>query len=57
MNPVAEGLTGWKVDDATGCPIDEVFRGFHEETCEPLENPLPSRSAATVRSSRCGRRC
>ena len=40
MNPVAEGLTGWKVDDATGCPIDEVFRGFHEETCEPLENPL-----------------
>ncbi len=40
MNPVAEGLTGWKVDDATGCPIDQVFRGFHEETCEPLENPL-----------------
>ncbi|MFQ5633800.1 MAG: EAL domain-containing protein [Gammaproteobacteria bacterium] len=40
MNPVAEDLTGWKVDDATGCPIDEVFRGFHEETCEPLENPL-----------------
>jgi len=40
MNPVAEGLTGWKVDDATGCPIDDVFRGFHEETCEPLENPL-----------------
>jgi len=40
MNPVAEGLTGWRVDDATGCPIDDVFRGFHEETCEPLENPL-----------------
>jgi diguanylate cyclase (GGDEF)-like protein/PAS domain S-box-containing protein len=40
MNPVAEQLTGWKVDDAAGCPIDEVFRGFHEETCEPLENPL-----------------
>jgi len=40
MNPVAEELTGWTVDDATGCPIDEVFRGFHEETCEPLENPL-----------------
>jgi len=40
MNPVAEELTGWSVDDATGCPIDEVFRGFHEETCEPLENPL-----------------
>ena len=40
LNPVAEELTGWKVDDATGRPIDEVFRGFHEETCEPLENPL-----------------
>jgi diguanylate cyclase (GGDEF)-like protein/PAS domain S-box-containing protein len=40
INPVAEDLTGWKVDDASGRPIDEIFRGFHEETCEPLENPL-----------------
>ncbi len=40
VNPVAEELSGWKVDDASGRPIDEVFRGFHEETCEPLENPL-----------------
>jgi len=40
INPVAEELTGWKVDDASGRPIDEIFRGFHEETCEPLENPL-----------------
>ena len=40
VNPVAEGLTGWKVDDASGRAIDEIFRGFHEETCEPLENPL-----------------
>ncbi|MBT8097102.1 MAG: diguanylate cyclase, partial [Woeseia sp.] len=40
INPVAEELTGWKVDDANGRPVDEVFRGFHEETCEPLENPL-----------------
>ncbi|MCG8368998.1 MAG: EAL domain-containing protein [Proteobacteria bacterium] len=40
VNPVAEELTGWKVDDASGRPIDEMFRGFHEETCEPLENPL-----------------
>ncbi len=48
MNPVAEELTGWKVDDAAGCPIDQVFRGFHEETCEPLENPL----AAAIRRNR-----
>ena len=40
VNPVAEELTGWKVDDASGRQIDEIFRGFHEETCEPLENPL-----------------
>jgi diguanylate cyclase (GGDEF)-like protein/PAS domain S-box-containing protein len=40
VNPVAEELTGWTVDDASGRPIDEIFRGFHEETCEPLENPL-----------------
>jgi len=40
INPVAEDLTGWKIDDANGRPIDEIFRGFHEETCEPLENPL-----------------
>jgi diguanylate cyclase (GGDEF)-like protein/PAS domain S-box-containing protein len=40
LNPVAEQLTGWRLDDAQGRPIDEIFRGFHEETCEPLENPL-----------------
>ena len=40
VNPVAEDLTGWKVDNGSGRPIDEIFRGFHEETCEPLENPL-----------------
>ncbi len=40
LNPVAEELTGWRLDDASGKPIDEIFRGFHEETCEPLENPM-----------------
>ena len=48
VNPVAEELTGWKVDDASGRPIDEIFRGFHEETCEPLENPL----AVAIRHNR-----
>ena len=48
INPVAEELTGWKVDDANRRPIDEIFRGFHEETCEPLENPL----AVAIRRSR-----
>ena len=40
INPVAEQLTGWRLEDAMGKPLDEVFRVFHEETCEPLENPL-----------------
>jgi diguanylate cyclase (GGDEF)-like protein/PAS domain S-box-containing protein len=48
LNPIAEDLTGWKLDDASGRPIDEIFRGFHEETCEPLENPL----AVAIRRNR-----
>ena len=48
INPIAEDLTGWKVDDASGKPIDEIFRAFHEETCEPLENPL----AVSIRRDR-----
>ena len=48
INPVAEELTGWKVDDASGRAVDEIFRGFHEETCEPLENPL----AVSIRRDR-----
>ena len=31
-----------------GRPIDEIFRAFHEETCEPLENPL----AVAIRRTR-----
>ena len=42
INPVAEQLTGWRLEDAMGKPVDDVFRSFHEETCEPLENPLTS---------------
>jgi diguanylate cyclase (GGDEF)-like protein/PAS domain S-box-containing protein len=40
LNPVAEELTGWRLEDSLGRSIDEIFRAFHEETCEPLENPL-----------------
>jgi diguanylate cyclase (GGDEF)-like protein/PAS domain S-box-containing protein len=40
LNPVASDLTGWRLDDAVGRNIDEIFRGFHEETCEPIENPV-----------------
>ncbi len=40
INPVAAELTGWRLEDAMGRPVEEIFRAFHEETCEPLENPL-----------------
>jgi diguanylate cyclase (GGDEF)-like protein/PAS domain S-box-containing protein len=40
LNPVAEQLTGWRLEDAMGKAVEDVFRVFHEETCEPLENPL-----------------
>jgi len=48
INPVAEQLTGWRLEDSQGRAIDEVFRAFHEETCEPLENPL----AVAIRRTR-----
>jgi len=40
LNPVAEELSGWRLEDAMGRSIEEIFRAFHEETCEPLENPM-----------------
>jgi diguanylate cyclase (GGDEF)-like protein/PAS domain S-box-containing protein len=40
LNPVAQELTGWDAEDAIGRSLEDIFRGFHEETCEPLENPL-----------------
>src|SRR6185437_1124078 len=39
INPVAEALACWRLEDAMGRPVEEIFRAFHEETCEPLENP------------------
>jgi diguanylate cyclase (GGDEF)-like protein/PAS domain S-box-containing protein len=54
LNPVAEELTGWRVEDAMGRSVDEIFRAFHEETCEPLENPLGMaiRRARSIKSVR-----
>ena len=48
INPVAEQLTGWRLEHAQGRVVDEIFRSFHEETCEPLENPL----AVAIRRTR-----
>ena len=32
LNPVAEALTGWRLEDSQGRAIEEIFRAFHEET-------------------------
>lgn len=63
MNPVAEQLTGWDERAAMGLPISKVFQILHEETNQPLENPLSrslregrvvSMSEPTVLISRAG---
>ncbi|WP_018952840.1 EAL domain-containing protein [Thioalkalivibrio sulfidiphilus] len=40
LNPVAEGLTGWRNEDAAGQPLDKVFRIFNEFTLQPTQNPV-----------------
>jgi PAS domain S-box-containing protein len=40
MNTVAEELTGWKLGEARGRPLEAVFRIVHEHTREAVENPV-----------------
>jgi PAS domain S-box-containing protein len=40
LNPVAEEVTGWKLDEALGRPTSEVFRILNEQTREPVESPV-----------------
>ena len=40
LNPVAESLTGIKLAEAQGQPIDAVFPIFNEVTGKPAENPI-----------------
>jgi len=39
MNPVAEALTGWKLEEAAGKPLEEVFDIINEEG-EEVESPI-----------------
>ena len=38
LNPVAAELTGWPLDDASGRPIQDVFRVVNEQTHEAAED-------------------
>src|SRR6266568_4610225 len=40
LNPVAEALTGWSLQDALDQPCEVVFRLVHEQTRQPLESPV-----------------
>lgn len=40
LNPVAQGLTGWREDQARGVPLEEVFKIVNEFTRAPVESPV-----------------
>ncbi len=46
MNPVAEQLTGWAVDEAAGRNLDEVFQIHNAYSGEPVESPVEKVRAA-----------
>jgi diguanylate cyclase (GGDEF)-like protein/PAS domain S-box-containing protein len=51
INPVAQQMTGWSLDDSVGRHVEDLFKVYHDQTCEPLENPL----VASIRRVRGGR--
>lgn len=40
MNPIAERLTGWRLDEATGRRLHEVFPIFNEDSGAAVEDPV-----------------
>lgn len=40
MNPIAEALTGWKQEEASGKPLSTVFNITSKETGKQVENPV-----------------
>lgn len=40
MNKVASELTGWRAEETSGRPLDEVVRIVNEDTGEPSVNPV-----------------
>jgi diguanylate cyclase (GGDEF)-like protein/PAS domain S-box-containing protein len=40
MNPVAEQLTGWRLEEVRGQPSSTVLRLIDEETAKPIDDPL-----------------
>ena len=40
INPTAETLTGWTIEEAKGKPLDEVFQIVNEETRQSVDSPF-----------------
>ena len=40
MNPVAQALTGWAIEDARGQPVKTIFPIINASTREPIINPV-----------------
>ena len=40
LNPIAETLTGWTVEEAKGQPLSEVFKIVNDQTREPARDPV-----------------
>ncbi len=52
MNPVAQRLTGWTLEEAKGRRLETVFRTVDEETREPVKNPGEETDDASSKESR-----
>jgi PAS domain S-box-containing protein len=40
LNPVAERLTGWPLEEAKGLPFERIFRIVNEHSGHPVEHPV-----------------
>ena len=58
LNPMAEELTGWRLEDSQGRPIDDIFRGLPRGDLRAARESARGRHPPQrARSSRCVRRC
>lgn len=40
LNPVAEAMTGWNLNEAVGQPLETIFKIVNEQTREPAPHPV-----------------
>jgi PAS domain S-box-containing protein len=48
LNPVAQAMTGWTQETAVGKPLPAVFPAVHEQTRQPVEDPVANVLAADL---------